>query len=128
MIPEIGHIILISHLVLSFMGGILPLAAIYSKNDFLSIPTKKLSVFLFFLILLPFLVLVYSFLIDDFSVAYVSQNSNINLPNYYKLAATWGAHEGSLLLWILAMNGWLIAFMFFNNSKDKDYILSLIHI
>ena len=88
MIPEIGHIILISHLVLSFMGGILPLAAIYSKNDFLSIPTKKLSVFLFFLILVPFLVLIYSFLIDDFSVAYVSQNSNINLPNYYKLAAT----------------------------------------
>ena len=128
MIPEIGHIILISHLVLSFMGGILPLAAIYSKNDVLSIPTKKLSVFLFFLILLPFLVLVYSFLIDDFSVAYVSQNSNINLPNYYKLAATWGAHEGSLLLWILAMNGWLIAFMFFNNSKDKDYISTVFSI
>ena len=128
MIPEIGHIILISHLVLSFMGGILPLAAIYSKNDFLSIPTKKLSVFLFFLILVPFLVLIYSFLIDDFSVAYVSQNSNINLPNYYKLAATWGAHEGSLLLWILAMNGWLIAFMFFNNSKDKDYISTVFSI
>ena len=110
------------------MGGILPLAAIYSKNDFLSIPTKKLSVFLFFLILVPFLVLIYSFLIDDFSVAYVSQNSNINLPNYYKLAATWGAHEGSLLLWILAMNGWLIAFMFFNNSKDKDYISTVFSI
>ena len=128
MIPEIGHILLISHLVLSFMGGILPLAAIYSKNDFLSIPTKRLSVFLFFLILVPFLVLIYSFLIDDFSVAYVSQNSNINLPNYYKLAATWGAHEGSLLLWILAMNGWLIAFMFFNNSKDKDYISTVFSI
>ena len=128
MIPEIGHIILISHLVLSLMGGILPLAAIYSKNDFLSIPTKKLSVFLFFLILVPFLILIYSFLIDDFSVAYVSQNSNINLPNYYKLAATWGAHEGSLLLWILAMNGWLIAFMFFNNSKDKDYISTVFSI
>ena len=110
------------------MGGILPLAAIYSKNDFLSIPTKKLSVFLFFLILVPFLILIYSFLIDDFSVAYVSQNSNINLPNYYKLAATWGAHEGSLLLWILAMNGWLIAFMFFNNSKDKDYISTVFSI
>ena len=54
MIPEIGHIILISHLVLSFMGGILPLAAIYSNNDFLSIPTKKLSVFLFFLLIVRY--------------------------------------------------------------------------
>ena len=121
MIPEIGHIILISHLVLSFIGGILPLVAVYTKSKYFYIPVKKLSVFLFMLILISFMILVYSFLVDDFSVAYVSQNSNINLPTYYKFAATWGAHEGSLLLWILAMNAWLIGFMFFNNSKDEDY-------
>ena len=115
MIPEIGHIILISHLVLSFIGGTLPLVAVYTKSKYFYIPVKKLTVFLFMLILMSFMILVYSFLVDDFSVAYVSQNSNINLPTYYKFAATWGAHEGSLLLWILAMNAWLIGFIFLQN-------------
>ena len=103
MIPEIGHIILITHLVLSFLGGVMPLMAIFIKRDSLVLPIKRLSLFLFTLISLSFLSLVYSFLVDDFSVAYVAQNSNTNLPDYFKLAATWGAHEGSLVLWILAM-------------------------
>ena len=48
-------------------------------------------------------------LIDDFSVKYVAQNSNIDLPYYYKFSAVWGAHEGSLLLWTLILAGWSAA-------------------
>ena len=121
MIPEIGHIILITHLILSLLGGILPFLAIYTNNGIFSFPIKRLSVSLFLLITLSFLSLVYSFLIDDFSVAYVAQNSNLNLPIYYKLAATWGAHEGSLILWILAMNAWLIGFIFLTKAEDKKF-------
>ena len=121
MTPEIGHILLIVFLVLSFAGGFLPLTSVYLNNQTFEIPIKKLAFSLFLLIFLSFLSLVYSFLIDDFSVAYVSQNSNTNLPFYYKFAATWGAHEGSLLLWILAMNAWLISFMFLTKCSDKNF-------
>ena len=95
MIPELGHIILVTHLILSFLGGTLPLFALYSGYNSFEIPIKKLSFLLLLFITSSFLTLVYSFSIDDFSVAYVAENSNINLPFYYKLAATWGAHEGS---------------------------------
>ena len=128
MIPEIGHIILITHLVLSFLGGVMPLVAIFTKRDSLVLPIKRLSLFLFTLISLSFLSLVYSFLVDDFSVAYVAQNSNTNLPDYFKLAATWGAHEGSLVLWILAMNAWLISFIFLTQSTDKRFLASVFSI
>ena len=128
MIPEIGHIILITHLVLSFLGGVMPLTAIFTKRESLVLPIKRLSLFLFTLISFSFLSLVYSFLVDDFSVAYVAQNSNTNLPDYFKLAATWGAHEGSLVLWILAMNAWLISFIFLTPSTDKRFLASVFSI
>ena len=125
MIPEVGHIILVTHLILSFLGGTLPLISIFTGYKSFEFQTKKLSLLLLLLITFSFLTLVYSFSIDDFSVAYVAANSNINLPFYYKLAATWGAHEGSLLLWILAMNIWLFSFLFFTNSKDKDFLTTV---
>src|SRR4026208_341748 len=48
-----------------------------------------------------FACLAYSFYLNDFSVLYVAQNSNSELPTFYRFAAVWGAHEGSLLLWLL---------------------------
>ena len=128
MIPEIGHVFLITHLILSLLGGILPLVAIYTNNGIFNLPIKRLSVSLFLLIAISFLSLVYSFLVDDFSVAYVAQNSNLNLPEYYKLAATWGAHEGSLILWILAMNSWLLGFIFLTKVKDNKFTATVFSI
>jgi len=115
MIPEIGHIFLVTSLVLSLVGG---LGAFIFKRE---LPILKISCILGLLIIGSFFALVYSFVIDDFSVAYVAQNSNINLPIYYKFAATWGAHEGSLILWILSMNIWLVAFVFFDNSRSTNF-------
>ncbi len=91
MIPEIGHIFLISSLVLSLVGGLG--SFIFNKK----LPIRKVAFVMCLLVFGAFLILIYSFVIDDFSVAYVAQNSNINLPIYYKFAATWGAHEGSLI-------------------------------
>ena len=122
MIPELGHIILITHLILCLVGGTMPLLAEYTGRKIFQIPIKKLSFFLLLLISISFLSLVYSFLVDDFSVAYVAQNSNVNLPDYYKLAATWGAHEGSLVLWILAMNVWIVGFLFLTHVKDRAFL------
>ena len=114
MIPEIGHIFLISSLVLSLVGGLGPF--IFNKE----LPIRKIALLMFLLVFGSFFTLIYSFVVDDFSVAYVAQNSNINLPIYYKFAATWGAHEGSLLLCILSMNIWLLAFISFDKNRNTN--------
>src|ERR1700752_4523660 len=53
--------------------------------------------------------LVASFVGNDFSVRYVAENSNSALPLFYRVTAMWGAHEGSLLLWILLLAAWTVA-------------------
>mgnify|MGYP000417493034 CR=1 FL=1 len=58
---------------------------------------------------LSFAALVQAFLGDDFSVLYVAQHGNTQLPLMYKISAVWGAHEGSLLLWVLILSGWTVA-------------------
>lgn len=58
------------------------------------------------LVALAFIMLLMSFLLSDFSVRNVIENSNVMLPWPYKLAASWGSHEGSLLLWVLMLAGW----------------------
>ena len=59
--------------------------------------------------LVAFALLVFSFVQDDFSVAYVANHSNSLLPWYFKISATWGGHEGSFLLWVLTMTLWMCA-------------------
>jgi cytochrome c-type biogenesis protein CcmF len=63
----------------------------------------------FFLVSLAFAGLAYSFVISDFSVRNVAENSNLNLPLQFRIAATWGSHEGSFLLWVLMFAGWTAA-------------------
>ena len=53
--------------------------------------------------------LAYSFVTSDFSVLNVATNSNSQLPGYYRFAATWGSHEGSMLLWVLMLSIWTLA-------------------
>src|SRR5256885_12659834 len=53
--------------------------------------------------------LVASFVGNDFSVLYIAENSNSALPLFYRVTAMWGAHEGSLLLWILLLAAWTVA-------------------
>ena len=63
---------------------------------------------------------------DDFSVLYVATNSNPNLPIYYKFAALWGGHEGSLLLFLLILAGWILVFVLFN--EDQKYSSAFMNI
>lgn len=70
---------------------------------------------------LAFIALMTSFLMSDFSVRNVAENSNILLPWPYKIAATWGSHEGSLLLWILMLTGWTAAVAIFSNKLASSF-------
>jgi cytochrome c-type biogenesis protein CcmF len=63
----------------------------------------------FFFVVFAFVCLTVSFLQSDFSVVYVANHSQLALPTVYKISAVWGAHEGSLLLWIVIMSAWTVA-------------------
>ncbi|SQC91924.1 Cytochrome c-type biogenesis protein CcmF [Cedecea neteri] len=74
---------------------------------------------LFITLCASFLILVNAFVVNDFSVLYVANNSNTELPVWYRVAATWGAHEGSLMLWVLMMSGWTFAVALTGRSMQK---------
>src|SRR5699024_3120998 len=70
--------------------------------------------------LIAFVALAWSLYHNDFSVAYVMQNSNANLPWYYRVAAVWGGHEGSLLLWVTVLGLWTIAVSLLSRHLPDD--------
>ena len=111
MIIEFGHFALVLALVLSLPAGVLPILGAQKGRlawvNFAAPANLALS----FLTTIAFAALAFAFLTDDFSVAYVAQNSGNNLPAFYKFAAIWGGHEGSLLLWIVMMGWWSAAFV-----------------
>lgn len=106
MVPEIGHILLIISSVLALFSAILPLMGIKQHNAYLvglsPVPFRTIFASVF----LSLLCLIYCFVTDDFSVAYVANHSNSQLALGYKVAAVWGSHEGSMLFWIFAIALW----------------------
>src|SRR6202158_5748073 len=75
----------------------------------------------FVFVVMAFGCLVYSFVNNDFSVLYVARNSNSQLPVFYRVAAVWGAHEGSLLLWILILSIWSVAVAAFSRGLPMSF-------
>jgi cytochrome c-type biogenesis protein CcmF len=109
MIAELGHFSLILALAMSILLSIVPLVgATYHQSGLMS-TARPLTFGLFLFLLLPFLSLLWAFYSNDFTLTYVASNSNSHLPWYYRLTAVWGAHEGSLLLWVLIQSGWAVA-------------------
>ncbi len=108
MIPELGHFALIMAFVLSIALFLVPLAGSFVPNSGAMHLADSLAVGVFVFIAISFGCLSYAFLTDDFSVRLVSSHSNSLLPPMYKLSAVWGNHEGSLLLWLLILSGWMV--------------------
>ena len=109
MIPELGHLALILALFVAIAQGIVPLMGAARRDAALMGFARPAAITQFALVAFAFGCLAASFLASDFSVANVAQNSFSSLPPRYKLAATWGSHEGSLLLWTLMLAGWSAA-------------------
>ena len=129
MTPEIGNIFLIFAFSISALSF---LSASYSHYADVKIYDLSKNIYLiFFLLLASFFVLEFSFLTDDFSVLYVANNSNPNLPTYYKFSALWGGHEGSLLLFVLIISIWMMVFSLmssYSKIEDKNLVLSFCHL
>ena len=120
MIPEIGQFALIIALLLALTQATLPLygASIGNRTWMaLAAPTGQAQ---FIFVVIAFSCLAYSFITNDFSVLNVATNSNSQLPLHYRLAATWGSHEGSLLLWTLMLAVWTVAVSLFSNHLPEE--------
>ncbi len=122
MSPEIGQLLLALSMAAAFLQTLVGLG-------FIKIPLELQNRIIVNLVSVHTLGLIfaivclgYSFITDDFSVLYVAQNSHTNLPVQYKVAAIWGAHEGSLLLWVFLLSIWglLLAFSRKFDQKTMD--------
>ena len=122
MIAELGHYALIFSLVTSVLLGVIPILSAHRHFILGMSFAKPLTVAGFIFIFISFLCLAWSFYVNDFSVLYVAQNSNTELPLMYRLGAVWGAHEGSLLLWVLFLSLWSIAVCLFSRSLELEFL------
>src|SRR5258706_4265406 len=109
MIAELGHFALVLALCVALAQGLLPLIGAARGDARWMAFARPAAAAQFFLVALAFCALAWSFAQNDFSIAYVAQNSNSKLPLQYRLSAVWGGHEASLLLWILRLAGWTLA-------------------
>jgi cytochrome c-type biogenesis protein CcmF len=104
MIIEIGHFSVIVALVLSVFGMASSALALKTHNPDWARSGRMAVTLIFALLSIGMLSLVYSFIVRDFSVLYVANNSNSKLPFFYTVSAVWGGHEGSLLLWVFILS------------------------
>jgi cytochrome c-type biogenesis protein CcmF len=103
MIAEIGHFALILAFLISLTQVSLPLVGVHRHDIMLMKFGNFASIIQFILISLAFLCLIISFLNSDFSVSIVASHSHSTQPLLYKISATWGNHEGSMLMWVLIL-------------------------
>ena len=120
--PELGEYALILALCLSILLTTVPLIGASRGNVLWMGFARPLSKGMFLFTLISFLCLGWAFLNNDFSVAYVANNSNSALPWYFRLSAVWGGHEGSLLLWVLILSAWTLAVSIKSRDLPPDII------
>ena len=122
MIPELGHFALIIALCIALTQAILPLTGAARGNVLWMNVARPAAQGQFVFVAMAFACLAYSFVANDFSVVNVATNSNSSLPWFYRLAATWGSHEGSLLLWVLMLTVWMLAVSVFSRHLPLEMV------
>jgi|TARA_B110000211_G_scaffold133445_1_gene152993 cytochrome c-type biogenesis protein CcmF len=123
MLSNLGNLLLFLSVFLSF-------AIIYASYKSLRLSGKlipriiyQISTLQSTLIIICFFTLIAAFIISDFSLITVYQNSHTLKPVFYKIAGTWGNHEGSLLLWVIILTIFSFLFLVFNKNHPKSFRL-----
>jgi cytochrome c-type biogenesis protein CcmF len=119
--PELGVFALILAFVLSLAQAFFGLGGAWRGKPAWMNVSRPAVTGQFVFVAMAFGCLVHAFVTDDFSVAYVAHNSNTHLPLFYKVAGLWGAHEGSLLLWILILSIWSVAVAAFSRQLPQSF-------
>lgn len=116
----VGSALIDGALVMALVQCLLPLCGYGVKNKYALALARPCALIQSFLVANSFLLLIIAFLTNDFSIAYVANNSHPSLPFFYRLTAVWGAHEGSFLLWIFLLDAWTVAICFFSKNWNKE--------
>ena len=106
MLPELGQVLLLCALLAALLQALLPLWGAQRGQAAWMAVARPAAFAQLALVAGAFALLTVAFVQQDFSVAYVAENSNSLLPLAYRYSAVWGAHEGSLLLWVLVLALW----------------------
>jgi cytochrome c-type biogenesis protein CcmF len=120
-IPEIGHFALILALSLAICQGLFPLLGAHRNDETMMAVGRTAANGQLFFVTFAFGCLVWAFVQSDFSVLYVANHSQLSLPTIYKVSAVWGAHEGSLLMWILILAIWTVAVSYFSHNLPQAF-------
>ena len=126
MIPEFGHYALILALCIAIIQGILPLVGAHQGRREWILLARPAAQTVFLLLAIAFVILACSFYSNDFSVLYVAEHSNSQMPVIYRLGAVWGGHEGSLLLWIFLLSTWTFLVAQLSKSLDEFMVARVI--
>jgi cytochrome c-type biogenesis protein CcmF len=121
-LPEVGQFALILALALAVLQALLPLFGAQRGIEAWMRVARPAAYSQALFVVAAFAILIHAFVVHDFSVAYVARNSNTLLPLGYRIAAVWGAHEGSLLLWIGILALWTAAVARFSKSLPLPVI------
>ena len=122
MIPELGHFALILALCVALVQGILPLLGAHQQRPQWIAVARPAALAQALLMAVAFGCLITAFVHNDFTVLYVAQHSNSLLPLPYRVAAVWGGHEGSLLLWVVMLSLWALAVSLFSKELPDAMI------
>ena len=122
MFVELGHFALVLALVVAVIQSVVPLLGAAKNNANWMAVARPAARVQSALVTLAFCALTYAFVTNDFSVVYVAQNSNSLLPVMYRFSAVWGAHEGSLLLWVLILGFWSVAVTIFSRGLPETFV------
>lgn len=128
MIAELGNFALALSLAVALLLAIFPLWGAEKGHTQLMSLARPMTYGLFFSLTIAFGILFYAFAINDFTVQYVVNNSNSNLPLQYRLSAVWGSHEGSLLLWIWLLTLWGAAVAMFSKQLPQEAVARVLGI
>lgn len=126
MIPEFGHYALILALCVAILQGILPLVGAHQSRREWILLARPAAQTVFLLLAIAFFVLAWSFYTNDFSVLYVADHSNSQMPVIYRLGAVWGGHEGSLLLWVFLLSTWTFLVAQLSKALDEFMVARVI--
>jgi cytochrome c-type biogenesis protein CcmF len=128
MIPELGQFALIVALCIALVQAVLPLVGSFRGESTWMAVARPAAAGQFVFVALAFACLAWSFVTNDFSVLNVASNSNSRLPVHYRFAATWGSHEGSLLLWVLMLTVWMSAVSAFSRHLPREMVARILSV
>ena len=123
MLSNIGIGLIFLVLILSFLNIYAASLDLKTPSQIIQKNVYKLSLFQTTFTILSFFTLIIGFINSDFSLINVYENSHTAKPFFYKIAGTWGNHEGSLLLWINILVIFSYLFLVFNYKHDKKFRL-----